>query len=391
LVLVVVLLVIAIKKGRTSQPRAEVEESAAARARALEALRAQDPAFDEAALSDRALRMMSAINDAWTRGELAPIRRFVSDGVYVRFSAQLHMMRHQGKRNAMADARALSATIVSAEASAQWDTVHVKMVAEARDVDCSAKLSTQEAIALAKKAPVHPYQEVWSFLRRRGAKSKAGVPALEGACANCGAPLPSAEVVRCDVCKALTNSGEHDWVLAEITQPEEFSPTVSAEQEALLDPLRQRDPGVSRQELEDRASVVFWKWLEARVTDSRAGLERFCRTPGKPQAPHGDLRLVAVGSADVLQVTQDAAEKVERVTVQMVWSAANGGKPPEPRRHRVVLVRSNEALSRRGLSCLDCPHCGGPVAESDAVTCRYCREPLAAGGKEWALDTILAG
>ena len=68
------------------------------------------------------------------------------------------------------------------------------------------------------------YEEVWSFLRKRGSKSKNGVPALEGRCPNCGADLPVSDVVRCEYCKAVVNSGEHDWVLAEITQPEEWRP-----------------------------------------------------------------------------------------------------------------------------------------------------------------------
>ena len=34
-------------------------------------------------------------------------------------------------------------------------------------------------------------------------------------------------VLHLEFCKAVVNSGEHDWVLAEITQPEEWRPTAT--------------------------------------------------------------------------------------------------------------------------------------------------------------------
>ena len=32
-------------------------------------------------------------------------------------------------------------------------------------------------------------------------------------CPSCGADLPLSEVVKCEYCQAIVNSGEHDWVL----------------------------------------------------------------------------------------------------------------------------------------------------------------------------------
>ena len=395
LILIVVIVVVAIVVARLKKAganRASVETSSDARAAGLAALRAQDPAFDEAAFGERCKRMMTAFNQAWTKGQMGSARRFASDGVYTRFQTQLGLLKKGGLRNVMVDARPVAAEVVAATADASWDTLHVKMVGEARDADVSATLSDADAEKKARSAPLARYEEVWSFVRRRGRKSKAGVPALEGACASCGAELPPGDVVRCDVCKALTNSGEHDWVLAEITQPEEWSASGGEDPEGLTE-LRQRDPALSRQELEDRASVVFWKWIEARVTGDRKGFERFCREPGSVPADPAKLSKVAVGAADLVDVTAAQTvgpDELDDATIEIKWSASvDGGEPTAMNVVQVNLARPSTASSKRGLSCLDCPNCGGPVPESDAVTCAYCKEPLVGSKKEWTADSII--
>jgi hypothetical protein len=388
-ILAFVIWVLVNKSNATGAPRAKVAVDEAERQAGLAALKAEDPDFDEASFAARCREMMLSINKAWHNGHMGPVRRFISDGVYVRFQTQLALLKAQKLRNAMADVRAVSAEIVAAESDPNWDTVHVKVVGEARDADVKASLSAEQAEQLARQSPLSPYEEVWSFVRRRGRRTKAGVPmaaAFEGKCANCGNDLPSGEVVRCEVCKALTNSGEHDWVLAEITQPEEWTPNARATSD-LLAPIREHDPTVSVQELEDRASVLFWKWIEARATGTRARLERWCYEKGKPAAPEAHLSKVAVGSAEVVRVDK-LPEGLDLVTVAVHWSASFDGTPPSGRENLVMMVRASDAVSKRGLSCLDCPSCGGPLADSDATTCEYCKEPLTGGKREWALKDI---
>jgi hypothetical protein len=385
-----VLWVVAEGKKAQQVPRASVQVSDEERQAGLAALKAEDPDFDEASFAARCRQMMLSINKAWHDGNMGPVRRFISDGVYVRFQTQLALLRAQKLRNAMADARAVAAEVVAAESDPNWDTVHVKVVGEARDTDVASTLSAEEAAEKAKSAPLSRYEEVWSFVRRRGRRTKAGVPmaaAFEGKCANCGNELPSGEVVRCEVCKALTNSGEHDWVLAEITQPEEWVPHARATSD-ILDKIREHDPTVSVQELEDRASVLFWKWIEARATGKRTRLERFCFQQGKPDATKANLAKVAVGSAEVVGVER-TPDGLDQVSVAVKWSASFDGGEPSGRENLVVMVRSAEAKSTRGLSCLDCPNCGGPLVDSDSVSCDYCKEPLTGGKREWALKAVV--
>lgn len=393
-IVAVILVIIWARARRRGAERATITVDRALQSQGLVALQRNDPAFDPAAFVERTRSVVATVNKAWLKGDMGPARRVISDGVYVRFRTQLELLKADGLRNVMVDWRVVAAEILGADADPLWDTVHVKIVGEARDADVPLTLSEDAATKKVRGAALAQYQEVWSFVRRRGKHSKQGVPALEGHCPSCGADLPLSEVVKCEYCQALVNSGEHDWVLAEITQPEEWRPEPAVGNVPGLSELRGRDPSVSRQELEDRASVVFWKWIEARSSGKDAKLARFCLNPLDDPAAvaelalaRAQLRQVAVGSAELASV--ESQDDLDVAVVEIMWSASVNGAPPRPYQNAFVLTRKSEARSKRGLSSLDCPVCGGQLANSDETTCRYCSTPLAGGKHEWALASVL--
>lgn len=388
-------------KGKTPRERAKIATDKDTAQRGLHALRNQDPEFSPEAFSERTRAVLKTVNEAWLAGDMGPARCLISDGIFVRFSTQLALLKADGLRNAMADWRIISVELLAAEADPQWDTLHAKIVCAARDLDLPLNLSADAARKKLGAAPLAEYQEVWSFVRRRGKHSKKGVPALLGRCPSCGADMPRSDVVRCEYCKTLVNSGEHDWVLAEITQPEEWRTGAATDKIPGLDGLRLRDASVSRQELEDRASVVFWKWIEARTTGKREKLGRFCVIPPTDDASAAvlgigavtKLRQVAVGSAELkeLVVGDVATEKMDEAVVEIRWSAAVDGAEPAFFIHDFVLARRADAVSKRGMSSLDCPVCGGQLSASDAPICSYCGATLSGGKHEWALKSVRQG
>ena len=395
IILVILLLIwLASRNKKPERAKIAVDESLAKAG--LAELRKHDPEFEPMSFLSRTKTVVAKVNEAWLSGTMGPARRVISDGVYVRFSTQLELLRAQGLRNMMADWRVVSADLLAAVADQQWDTVHVKIVGEARDRDVAVTLSPSEALAQTKKAELSQYHEVWSFVRRRGKHSKKGIPALEGKCPSCGADLPLGEVVKCEYCKALVNSGEHDWVLAEITQPEEWRADPAVGEISGLSELRERDVSVSRQEIEDRASVIFWKWIEAKATKKHDKLNRFCVSPPSSPSEVAELELgpaqlsqVAVGSAELESVLTGGEQ--DYAYVEIMWSASVDGKEPQSFTHVFALGRSANAKSRNGLSSLDCSECGGPLAGSDAVTCQYCGTRLSGGKREWALFAVEGG
>lgn len=390
LLVILVIWIIYVSKRKQAPERATIDVDRGLQKEGIDALKKQDPGFDPAAFVTRTRSVVAKVNEAWLGGKMGPARRLISDGVYVRFQTQLGLLKADGLRNVMTDWRVVSAELLAAVADPLWDTVHVKIVGEARDKDVALSLTDEQAKREVGKQSLSQYHEVWSFVRRRGKKSKQGVPALEGKCPSCGADLPMSEVVKCEYCQALVNSGEHDWVLAEITQPEEWDATPAVYDIQGLAELRQRDPSVSRQELEDRGSVVFWKWIEARATGKNDKLRRF--SVGDPKDPStalelglapAKLRQVAVGSAELDEVSNEGA--MDHAIVLIRWSASVDGGEPISMEHGFTLARATDARSKRGMSSLDCPVCGGQLANSDDAKCSYCGATLSGGKHEWAL------
>jgi hypothetical protein len=339
-------------------------------------LRERDAGFTVDAFVDRARRTMEALNNAWSRGELAPVRAMVSDGVYVRFRTQLALMAAANERNVMGDWELREAAILNVASDERWDTIDVKLRARARDATVPLDANDNRVRSQVADTSLDDYEEVWSFLRRRGVQTTR---ARDTGCPRCGAELPPAGTVKCAHCSAIVNSGEHDWVLAEITQPSEWTAT-SGSDVASLAPIRARDGAVSRQAIEDRASVIFWKWIAARGVGKRADFNRFCRVPDNVSAPGADLADVAVGSADVCGAYAKG-DGLDHVDVEIRWSARRINH-----HHVFTLARAVLAKTSGGLSCLDCPKCGGPLAESDSVACMYCGATLAGRTDEWMCE-----
>lgn len=408
LILIVgVLLWLYLRGRKKSGPveRATIDVDAKLAQDGISALKGRDEAFDPQAFVERTKTVVAKVNEAWLGGHMGPTRRMISDGVFTRFNTQLGLLKADGLRNVMSDWRVVSADILAAEADELWDTIHVRIVGEARDTNVQLGTPDDKVQRTLRSQKKEQYHEVWSFIRRRGKKSKKGVPALEGQCPSCGAQLPTGDVVKCDYCQALVNSGEHDWVLAEITQPEEWRPGAALDELPGLAELRGRDATISRQELEDRASVIFWKWIEARSSGKPEKLARFCmKDPADASVAAAlmlqpaKLRDVAVGSAELKSldpVEDHEKRKHDRAVVEIRWSASVDGAEPAFDVHEFELSRAADAPQhakfKRGLCSLDCPQCGGQLTTSDAVTCTYCGTKLSGGKQDWALHAVRKG
>ena len=211
------------RTGQAAETRPMIRLNPIIAQRSVDALKEHDPSFDPQAFTERTRAVVAAVNKAWLAGEMGPARRLISDGVFVRFTTQLHLLRSQGLRNAMADWRVVSAEILAADCDDLWDTVHVKIVGAARDQDLPLELPPGEADKRLQRVKLAEYDEAWSFVRRRGKNSLKGAPALEGRCPSCGAPTDKVNMAgTCEYCGAHLTRGEFDWVLSKIEQDESY-------------------------------------------------------------------------------------------------------------------------------------------------------------------------
>jgi DNA-directed RNA polymerase subunit RPC12/RpoP len=383
---------IAAGSGGAGQDMASAQYEQARPAATLDALRARDPAVSEQSIVEHTVQMADILRGAWCGGDMRPARPFVSDGVFSRFAVQLALMRQENRRNVMGDARVQRVTLEAVEAAGPLDVVHVRVDAEARDTEVAATANDDQIRSALAHTRVEPYSEIWSLVRRGGAQSKPSGYAVGKACPSCGAPLTEGEMIKCRYCGALVCSGEHDWVLAEITQLEEWRP--GGQGVRGLAELHARDPGVAREVLEDRASYLFWKWVEA----GRAGAFGPLRKCSAPALLEAGARLeqarslsdVAVGGADLLGCDVGGADGFDRVFVMVSWSARVGGsRDHTPARTVLRLARRSGVTSRLSMTSLVCTGCGAPLAESDSTRCDHCGAELAAGGGAWVLDGVL--
>ena len=399
--LVIVVAVIAIVKRvrnparRSAKAIKRLEQIGTPDTSGLGAIKQRDPGFDQNAFIQKVTKVEVAVQDAWTRGDMLPVRTFLSDGLLRRFATHLSVMRHQGLRNAMADHQVLEAQIHAVESDQHFDTIHVAIRAAARDVEVDANLSYEQAMQLAAKAKREEWTEIWSFLRRPGAKTLASGGAVEGYCPNCGGPIEAGQTTSCEHCQALVNSGDYDWVLAEITQTIEWRPSSTGDVPGLAQ-LTARDPAFNRQAAEDRASYAFWRWVEARVLATAAPLaksatpEFHARVAEMVKAGGASMYKTAVGSVDLVACEPGAEGGRDRFHVKILWSTAASNKAaPSPAANVFSLSRKAGSVDDGSLSHARCPECHGPLSENDSPECEYCGANLSAGEKEWVLENVL--
>jgi tellurite resistance protein len=380
-------------QDREAEARTQVSESDVAGW--LTALKAKDPQLDPPALYARFRKAFTEIQDAWFRRDLSQVRPFLSDAMFQRLTTQLRLLQAQGVRNAISDVAILDLQLAGLEQSAWFDTLRVKVRAQMRDVDVPADQGDEQARAAAAKAPLEPFTEIWSFVRKPGAVTRIGADVYQGKCPNCGAPFKGGAANTCEFCAAIVNSGNYDWTLSEIVQGVAFDPYVT-QPEGLSDAQR-ADPALNVEMLQDRASLIFWKWIDA---ESRSEAQRLAKlaTPGylaslsteldalKQRGQHKVFLECAVGSVTLraLRVPDQGAHEAH---VEIRWSARMGVGPTLPQRWVFSLCRGAGAKTNAaaGMSTNRCPQCNAPLTDSLTATCDFCGFALGAGERDWVL------
>lgn len=341
---------VVIAKGRELQ-------AAQSRVNALRDIKKRDQYFDEDLFLHRAEQAFLRVQDAWRRGDLAAARAFLSDGMFER------LRRHDGSRRGAV--RVLERRALGYAAGWHYDSVSVRFKAvEGED---------------------GAYEEIWTFLRRPGAATLAQGGAIEGFCPSCGAPVSIVDAVRCASCKTWINSGEHDWVAVESTAPWEWRFADPRRDVTGWVPMREHDPDLSLESLEDRAAVAFWRWIDARRRRDRAPLRGVATTELVSalalEAPFAEA--AALGAAETVAFEQ--GDELDAAHVQVRWES--GG---ERRTDTFVFRRRAGMVSDRkaGLSATRCPGCGAAPEQADAEKCEYCGIAFNDGSRGWVLSEI---
>ncbi len=329
--------------GRITSTRLS-SESSADRLKDISKIRIADSGYDEAAFVKRASGAFLAIHDAWSRQDMRRARAFISDGVFERFSRQITEYGQRERLDRMASVEIRDAKVLRYRRGQHYDAVFVSFTASA--INESVALRINKVVS---STPTF-FTEVWTFLRRPGVKTRKSPGFIEGNCPSCGAPLSIVDAAQCVACKARINSGEYDWVLVEITPSNGWKFFGRDRDIPGWPALSAADPGLSLETLEDRATVAFWQWLDAR---RRGGLDF--------------EQEVVVGSVIVAACEKSVGK--DRVHVRVRWEAdryerRDEGEPAfierSQREHVFMFERRAGALSdpKTGLHAPD----NGPMS-----------------------------
>ncbi len=410
LIAVVVVGAIGSRRGWWKHQERTIRRGAKKRARsasvsAAKTLQAGDPAFDEGRFLERVKHAFLKAQRSWCDQDLEPLRPFVSDGVFERFSLQIEEQKEDGWRQGMAGTTVGPLAIVHVEAGAHFDSVTVRIPFRSDvhriDLESGKRIS-------GSRLPRNHFTECWTFLRRRGAKTLASDGLLEGQCPNCGALLAVNQSAKCGTCDCLARSGEFDWVLVEITQASEWSP----EPEPAIPGLAayaERDPGINVQALEDRASVAFWRLTAAVRAGSVDPLTRvadaaLCERYAAELAGSGERSYLAdraVGSVRTLGILP--GEKRDRAVIEVVWDGRgaevdadgerrlSGDKRRRLRRTLFVFARDagRQTSLETSFTTTHCANCGAHDTGGTAPACPYCEAPRTGDRSTWLLTDVV--
>lgn len=369
----------------------------------LDALKARDPNFNERVFAERAKKAFAVIQQAWSARDLAKAEAFLSDGIYEQFNIQLSELREAGLIDHMEGLNVRNAYAVGFQTDKNFDVIHLRIDASAVNYRKDEKTGK---VVEGSRSP-EPFSEVWSFMRKPGAKTGNKGGLLEGQCPNCGNPIKIGRLSKCDVCNALLRSGEYDWVLVSITQACEWGirpqPAVPG-----MDELVKSDPGFNMQHLKERASVIFWRKIETERTGKidflrKVALDEFSENESNwlKADKSGARRFYtscAVGIINLLGI--EAGEDKDRAMVEVVWSGipstqtagkiqpSSGG--PINQKNVFILVRKHGAQTKleSTLASAHCPSCGAPEQTGTENECQYCGAVMNDGKVEWVLEAV---
>ena len=176
---------------------------------------AADPAVDQASLEARLALIFRELGAAWTQNQVAPIRGFVSDGLYDYLQYWVDAYRRQGLRNVLVDQRITRTELAKVMRDRWYHAVTFRVWATGKDY-----VVRGDDVVRGSRYRERPYSEYWTLIR---SASRTGPAKADRSCGNCGAPLEVTMAGACNYCGAHLTGGEFDWVLSKIEQDEAYT------------------------------------------------------------------------------------------------------------------------------------------------------------------------
>ncbi len=362
-----------------------------------------NPDFNEEVFKNNVRDAFVKIQKSWEAQDLSQIRKFLSDGVYQRFNTQFRMMQLLKQKNTVTNIDIKNIYIDRVDVDGLYDIIQTAIHASVTDNFMS------ELDPSLNQGGTEEFVEYWSFLKKRG-KPRVDIYQTDQ-CPNCGSPLPAdmGEVSKCASCGTLTNSGEYDWVLSEITQADDYvgSHPKLGKSAGLTEKIRgliDENEDFSVQLVEDKASNGYLQIITAQALGDPSIMRRFVsdavfekiRMPA--QGEQIAYNRIYLNDVYLVGVAEEGERNVLAIAVKSSFQRVKLGEgKPEKLDYGVVsqtevLLMSrdrNAAESKGSLYAHNCPNCGAPVENSLEVKCKYCGSVMNSTGKEWIITGLM--
>ncbi len=180
-------------------------------------IRQTDPNFSADAFIGWTREVFLKIQQAWTDRNWELIRPFESNELFNVHNAQLDEYIRNKKINKIEKINIKKVALHSYTVDGDKEVLTVYLDAILRDY-----VTNEDGKVLESNPEKDWYMEyIMTFNRKVGVKTKAGLSNKSTTnCPNCGAPTTVTSAGKCDYCKSVITTGEHDWVLSDIRSRE---------------------------------------------------------------------------------------------------------------------------------------------------------------------------
>ena len=379
---------------------------------ALKEIKSKDPNFSEKEFCVRAKKAFRLIQNAWSNRDISKAEAFIADGTYEQFLIQLDFMKQEHILDVMENLEIKDVYILGFESDGNIDSIFLSITASGKNY----KVNDQTKKYIEGDKKIEDFTEIWTFIRRTGSKTLGKPGLIEGYCPNCGTPITIGRHTNCTSCGCLLRSGEHDWILSNITQQCEWV----RQNNKLIPGVRKYigfDSGFNIQHIEDRTAMMFWRKISSDRQGDIAPLRKIAvdKYYNKVQQEYSSadgykyLDNCAIGSIRVLAVDADKNANEDFIYVEILWN----GLPKSSKEKNTSVVSKIKSLfnkkinknsvfvlkrkrgvmtdTKTGLCAAPCPNCGAMESNSNSNECEYCGAVMNDGNRDWVLEDIVDG
>lgn len=364
-----------------------------------------NPDFKEEEFKNNVKESFIALQYAWQEKDMSKVRHYISDGMYQRLNTQFKMMDILGQKNTIDKLNVKNVYIDKIESDGLFDTIHVAVYASIVDRFISDKYSKLNS------GGSEEFVEYLSYTKKRGKETKDLFHSTT--CPNCGGELPkkASDACKCEFCGTVMNSPEYGWILAEITQADDYitaNPMVAKTgnlQEKIVELVEDHDD-FSVQLLEDMASNGYLQIETARVMNDPKLMRRFVTDSAFEKLSNSfktnggfvynrlflnDVTLIGIGQKDNKNVLLIAVKSSYQRVVPKD-SKVDILDPVVTAKTEVVIMERdvNATKSKGSVYTHQCPSCAGSVEDTLDTKCPYCGSEINATSNDWIISDVLS-